>query len=259
MADLDAEYFSAWYADMGEVPDKDRVWTRALRLPEHVLSTSLLTGPGLDDVERLLALGPDDVMLDLACGRSGYGLELAARSGARLIGVDFAPAAIEQARQNAERLGLADRARFEVGDMTATDLEEGAVTAVLCVDAAQFPDDPMATAREAFRVLAPGGRALLTGWEAPEEADDVPERIRRVDLGGSLREAGFTDVQAGERADWAAAERRAWEEVLALPETDDPAMRSLREEGRRTLARAVPDALRACRKRLQQQAQPDRH
>lgn len=241
--DLDAEYFSSWYADMGASAEKDRVWTRALRLPDHVLSTSLLTGPALDEVARLLALGPDDVLLDLACGRSGYGLELVARSGARLVGIDFAPAAIEQAGANAERLGLADRVEFRVGDMTATGLDAGAVTAVLCIDAVQFPDDPLAPAREAHRVLVAGGRVVLTGWEAADPGDSsVPERIRRVDLGGSLRAAGFVAVEAGERADWAAAERQAWREVVALPETDDPAMRSLRAEGRRALSR--PGGLR---------------
>lgn len=238
MADLDAPYFSAWYADMGETPGKDRVWTRALGLPEHVLSTSLLTGQGLDEVERLLALRPDDVLLDLACGRAGYGLELAARSGARLVGVDFAAAAIEQARAAAERLRLAERADFHVADMTATGLPDTSVTAVLCVDAVQFPDDPGATAREAHRLLVPGGRVVLTGWEAADAADpSVPERLRRVDLGGSLVAAGFVDVEAREQQAWAALERSAWEQVVALPGSSDPAMRSLQDEGRRVLAR----------------------
>ena len=90
MYEPDADYFSSWYADMGEVPDKDRLWTRLLGLPPHVLSTSALTGPALDEVAACSALGPGDVLLDLACGRAGYGLELVARSGARLVGLDFA-------------------------------------------------------------------------------------------------------------------------------------------------------------------------
>jgi ubiquinone/menaquinone biosynthesis C-methylase UbiE len=86
-------------------------------------------------------------------------LELVARSGARLVGLDFAPAAIDQARANAQQLGLADRADLRVGDMTATGLDPASVTAVLCVDAAQFPPDVGATFTEAHRVLATGRRA----------------------------------------------------------------------------------------------------
>lgn len=37
------------------------------------------------------------MLLDLACGRGGYGLTIAARTGARLIGVDFSAEAIRQA------------------------------------------------------------------------------------------------------------------------------------------------------------------
>lgn len=157
MAHLDAEYFSAWYADMGEVPDKDRLWSAALGLPEDVLSTSLLTGAGLDDVADLLGLGADDVLLDLACGRAGYALELLRRSGARLVGVDFAASAIAQAATNAACLGLRDRADFRVADMASTGLGPASVTAVLCVDAIQFPQDPEVVLEEILRVLVPGG------------------------------------------------------------------------------------------------------
>lgn len=237
----DAAYFSDWYAAMGEVPDKDRLWTRLLGLPEHVLSTSVLTGRALDEVADILALGPDDVLLDLACGRAGYGLELVARSGSRLVGLDFAPAAIDQARSNAERLGLAERADLRVGDMTATGLDAASVTAVICVDAAQFPVDVGATFVEAHRVLAPGGVAVFTGWEARDPADPVvPERIRRVDLAAGLAGAGFVDVRGRSREDWLADERAAWGAVVALPPSEDPALQSLQAEGRRVFERGDP-------------------
>lgn len=241
MSEPDAAYFSAWYADMGQAPDKDRIWTRALGLPEHVLSTSVVTGTALDELAARLALGPADVLLDLACGRAGMGLELVARSGARLVGVDFAAAAIDQARANAERLGLADRADLRVGDMTATALDPASVTAVLCVDAAQFPPDFGATFVEAHRVLEPGGLAVFTGWEARDPADPaVPDRIRRVDLAAGLRGAGFVGVECHSREDWLADECAAWRTVVALPEADDPAIRSLQAEGRRVFERGDP-------------------
>jgi SAM-dependent methyltransferase len=241
MSEPDADYFSAWYADMGEVPDKDLLWTRLLGLPPHVLSTSVVTGRALDELAGLLALGPGDVLLDLACGRAGYGLELVARSGARLVGLDFAPAAIEQARANAARLGLVDRADLRVGDMTATGLDPASVTAVLCVDAAQFPPDFAATFTEAHRVLASGGPAVFTGWEARDPQDPVvPERIRRVDLAAGLTAAGFVDVRSRSREDWLADEREAWRAVVALPPSDDPAVQSLQAEGRRVFERGDP-------------------
>ncbi len=118
--------------------------------------------------------------------------------------------------------------------MTATGLDPASVTAVLCVDAAQFPPDFGATFVEAHRVLAPGGPAVFTGWEARDPQDPVvPERIGRVDLAAGLTAAGFVDVRSRSREDWLADERDAWRAVVALPPTDDPALQSLQAEGRR--------------------------
>ena len=239
MPELDAAYFSRWYEDMGSVPDKDRIWAAALGLPDGFLSTSLLTGPGLDEVADLLGLRPHDVLLDLACGRGGYGLELARRSGARVLGVDFAAAAIDQAIANAHGQGLGERADFRVGDMTATGLADGSVTALLCVDAAQFAQPFAGPLVEAHRVLARGGKAVFTGWEARDSSPDAPERARPVHFERELLAAGFVDVEVSSREDWLAAEMQAWRTVVELPASGDPAVESLQDEGRSVLARGA--------------------
>ena len=51
------------------------------------------------------ALSPGDTMLDVACGRGGYGLDIAARTGARLVRVDFSAEPVRQACEHAWRLG----------------------------------------------------------------------------------------------------------------------------------------------------------
>ena len=93
--------------------------------------------------------------MDLACGRGGYGLEIAARTGARLVGVDFSAEAVRQARQQAGRL---DRtAGFAVADLAATGLGPGVADAVLCVDAIQFAPEPDAAYRESGASWPPAG------------------------------------------------------------------------------------------------------
>jgi predicted TPR repeat methyltransferase len=67
---------------------------RHLGLPPHLLSTSLLGGQGIAEVVEALHLSPGSTLLDLACGRGGYGLEIAARAGGRLVGVDFSAEAV---------------------------------------------------------------------------------------------------------------------------------------------------------------------
>ena len=83
---------------MAGSPVKDEIEQRHLGLPPHLLSTSLLTWDGIAEVTAALRLSPGGTLLDLACGRGGYGLEIAARTGARLMGVDFSAEAVRQAR-----------------------------------------------------------------------------------------------------------------------------------------------------------------
>ncbi len=230
-----AQYFNGWYADKAESRVVDEIHQRHLGLPPGLLSTSLLTGEGIAGVTGSLHLSPGATLLDLACGRGGYGLEVAARTSARLIGLDFSAEAIHQARQNARRLGRT--AAFCVADLAAPGLRTGSAAAVLCVDAIQFAPQPDAAYRELRRVLAPGGRVVLTCWEAVNPDDErVPDRLRRVNLGPGLAAAGFSDIEVRERASWRAAERSMWEEAAALDPGDDPALQSFHNEGVRSLA-----------------------
>ncbi len=157
-----AGYFDRWYADMASSPRKDEIQQRHLGLSPRLLSTSLLGAAGLDEVIDALALSPGQVLLDVACGRGGYGLEISSRTQARLVGVDFSAEALRQARALAMRWG--QQAEFVVGDLIATGLETGSVDAVVCIDAVQFADAPADAYRELRRVLRPRGRAALTCW-----------------------------------------------------------------------------------------------
>jgi SAM-dependent methyltransferase len=231
---LSAEYFDSWYANMASSGVGDEIQQRHLGLPAHLLSTSLLTWDGIGEVTQALQLAAGSTLLDLACGRGGYGLEVARRAEARLIGVDFSAEALRQARQQAARLGR--DAEFGLGDLTATGLEAGSVSAVLCVDAVQFADPIEASFAEMRRVLVPGGRAVVTGWEALDPEDErVPARIRRISFAAGLAGAGFTAVEVLDRPAWRERERAMWQEAAGLDPGTDPSLRSFHDEGVRVL------------------------
>ncbi|HYB14751.1 MAG TPA: class I SAM-dependent methyltransferase [Streptosporangiaceae bacterium] len=116
---------------------KDEVQQRHLGLPSHLLSTSLLGWDGIAETALGLRLFPGGTLVDLACGSGGYGQEIAARTGARLVGVDFSAEAVRQARERTRRLGAT--ADFRIGDLATTGLDAGSADAVLCVDAITSP------------------------------------------------------------------------------------------------------------------------
>ncbi|GIH19329.1 class I SAM-dependent methyltransferase [Rugosimonospora africana] len=231
---LSAEYFDQWYADMVTSPAKDEIQRRHLGLPAHVLSTSLLPWDAIAEINAALRLSAGQVLLDLACGRGGYGLEVAHRSGAHLWGVDFSAEAVRQAREYARELGRSGR--FQVGDLTATGLPEASVNAVMCIDAVQFADPSDAAYREIRRVLSPGGRAVLTCWEPVDPQDArLPDRLRAIDLRTGLTAAGFIDVVVDDRPDWQAVEHGLWLEAAGIDPGEDSALRALHEEAGRVL------------------------
>jgi SAM-dependent methyltransferase len=231
---LGAAYFDGWYADMTSSRAVDEIHQRHLGLPPRLLSTSLLGWDGIAEVVTALRLPPAGLLVDLACGRGGYGLEIAARTGAGLVGVDFSAEALREARELAAQLGRP--AVFRVGDLAATGLDTGSADGVLCVDAIQFAAPPEDAYRELRRILAPGGRVVLTAWEAVDRNDSrVPVRLRSTDLGAGLTAAGFEDVEVRDRPAWRASERAMWEEAAALDPGGDPALQSLHDEGVRVL------------------------
>ncbi|GAA4245726.1 class I SAM-dependent methyltransferase [Dactylosporangium darangshiense] len=230
-----AAYFDQWYADMAASPARDAIVARALGLPPQLQFASALTWQALADVTEALRLPPDGLLLDIACGRGGYGIEVAHRRGTRLIGVDFSAVALEQARSIAASRLQHGRAEFRIGTLVASGLESGIADGIMCVDAVQFAEPPLHALTEFRRLLMPGGRLALTCWEPADPTDErVLPRIRAVALRRDLPAAGFVDVEVHDRPEWRAAERALWEEALAA-DPSDPAVESLQAEGRRSL------------------------
>jgi ubiquinone/menaquinone biosynthesis C-methylase UbiE len=159
---------------------------------------------------------------------------VARRTGARLVGTDFSEVAVTIAHTGAR--GFAGQARFCVGDYTAIGSRDHSVDAVMCIDAVQFSDPPLAALREFRRILARGGRLAITAWEPAGAVDSrLSERIRRMNLVRDLPAAGFSQVEVSTRPDWHEAEHRLWESVMQADADDDPALVSLQEEGKQAL------------------------
>lgn len=97
-------------------------------------------------------------VLDVGCGDGAYA-SAAAMAGARAVGVDASPAAVEAAREAASR--TCGAATFQVGTAERLPFEAGRFDAVLAVTVLCFTADPAAAVAEMARVLRPGGLLVL--------------------------------------------------------------------------------------------------
>jgi SAM-dependent methyltransferase len=126
--------FDTEFATVAGSPGVRRVWRQASPdLPSQIEPYSFVSVALLRHVADALALLPGTTLVDLGCGRGGPGFWLARVQGAQLIGVDFSAVAVQQATDRAGLFGLADRARFVVGDLAATGLADGAADAVVSI------------------------------------------------------------------------------------------------------------------------------
>jgi hypothetical protein len=76
-------------------------------------------------VDRMLQLGrvrAGEFHIDLGSGDGRIAVTSAAKHGARSLGVDLNPVRLEEARANAKKAGVSDRARFEQRNLFETDI-----------------------------------------------------------------------------------------------------------------------------------------
>jgi ubiquinone/menaquinone biosynthesis C-methylase UbiE len=176
---------------------------------EEVDPISFVTLTDLRRIAQELQVGPGQTFVDLACGRGGPGLWVARDRGATLVGLDFSRVAVEQATQRIGLFGLAGRARFQVGDFTATGLPTTAFHGAMSVDALWSVSDKVAAVREVARLLRSGARFVFTTWDVEVAPAAWPPQLN--DHRPVLREAGFTVETYEETPEWEPRQRAVYE------------------------------------------------
>jgi SAM-dependent methyltransferase len=162
---------------------------------------------GCGNPVALAAMQTGQTVLDLGSG-AGLDCILAAREvgpSGSVIGIDFTQVMIDKATENVATLGL-DNVSFRLGDIEALPVEDASVDVVISNCVINLAPDKDAVFREAYRVLQPGGRLMvsdivLTRPATDEEAADMA--LVTGCISGSLpveeylskiRDAGFADV-----------------------------------------------------------------
>jgi len=105
-------------------------------------------------VDHIVGAEPD-LILDVATGPAGVALQMAGRSGARVVGVDVTEAMLRQGRDNARRAGA--RIQFALGRGEQLPFADDTFDAVSFTYLLRYVDDPAATIKELSRVVKPGG------------------------------------------------------------------------------------------------------
>ena len=106
---------------------------------------------------KSLQLSKDGRVLDLGSGLGGPARFVAATTGAHVTGIDLTPEFVETGRALTEWTGLADRIEHVEGSVLDLPLEPDSMDTAYMIHVGMNIADKAGIAREAARVLKPGG------------------------------------------------------------------------------------------------------
>lgn len=156
----------------------------------------------------LADLQEGEVILDLGSG-AGLDCLLAAKlvgESGKVIGVDMTPEMVDKARKNAEEGGFAN-VEFRLGEIERLPTADQSVDIVVSNCVINLSPDKSQVFAEAFRVLRPGGRMVISDIVLSQELPEVIKASTQAYIGcvsgamlkneyiDCIRSAGFEQVE----------------------------------------------------------------
>lgn len=145
-----------------------------------------LTHKSLDEFKALARriaeqIPPGSDVLEVAPGPGYFAVELAKLGGYRVTGLDISRTFVEIARENARQARV--EVDFRQGNAASMPFGSESFDFLLCRAAFKNFTEPLRALEEMYRVLKPGGRALIIDLRKDASPESVREAVKRMGLG----------------------------------------------------------------------------
>jgi len=114
-----------------------------------------------------IAPAPGQAVLDVASGTAGVALQIVARTGASVVGLDLTEQMLRQGQRNVAGAGLSDRIRLTAGRAEQLPFADATFDALTFTYLLRYVLDPQATLSELARVVKPGGQVASLEFLVP--------------------------------------------------------------------------------------------
>ena len=174
-----------------------------------------------DEMVGLLTLGPDDRVLDMACGKAEFLVRCLERWGCGGVGVDLSPPFVADARAKSESRGVARSLEVVELDGSHYDAPAGSFRAAVCLGASWIWGGYPGMLDAMAKFASPGGFVLLGEpfWRRPPSSAYLEAAGLQPDSfdthAGNLRsgvERGLVPLHSivSSEDDWDHYEGRQW-------------------------------------------------
>ena len=163
-------------------------------------------------VYPVLDLQPQDILLEVACG-SGHFLKKYAFNVKRIAGLDLSDVMIKMAKRKNRGRITAGTAEFVQGEAIKLPWNDSTFSVVTSMGSFIGFPEPLESIKEMYRVLHPGGRAVVSiEWNA-EDGVDHSKKIKKwgikllseEDMRSMMSKAGFSDISFTYKKDFGIA------------------------------------------------------
>lgn len=110
---------------------------------------------------KLSGFTPDMHILDVGCGIGGSTRRLSHETGCRVTGIDLSEEYIDTAERLTQLLNMQERVKFHATSALDLPFDDNSFDGVWSLQMGMNVEDKLSWLKEAFRVLKPGGRAIL--------------------------------------------------------------------------------------------------
>jgi ubiquinone/menaquinone biosynthesis C-methylase UbiE len=145
-----------------------------------------LTKKSLDEFQALARriseqIPPQSSVLEVAPGPGYFAIELAKLGNYRIKGLDISETFVEIARANAQQANL--EIDFRRGNASAMPFREAKFDFLLCRAAFKNFSDPQGALDEMYRVLKPGGQALIIDLRRDASVESINQAVNEMSVG----------------------------------------------------------------------------
>jgi len=172
-------------------------------------------GLGCGNPVAIASLEEGDVVLDLGSGAGFDAFLVSPKVGdtGRVIGVDMTPEMIEKSCANAQK-GNYKNVEFRLGEIEKLPVEDNSVDVIISNCVINLSPDKESAFKEAFRVLRPGGRLMVSDLVLVKGLPDIIKESVEAYVGclagaimkdeyiGYIKKAGFKEVKIIERTNY---------------------------------------------------------